>query len=57
MTMRYLKPIEALSDEQYELIVNEVQKHVKKGKGIVTASSMDTGDENDEDFSHLFAFR
>lgn len=58
-TRRYLEPIEALSDEQLELIVEGAQKYVKKGKGkgVTRMSSTDSADEAEGEFDDLFAFR
>ncbi|KIJ10328.1 hypothetical protein PAXINDRAFT_16670 [Paxillus involutus ATCC 200175] len=57
-TRRYLEPIEALSDEQLELIVEGAQKYVKKGKGkgVTRMSSTDSADEAEGEFDDLFAF-
>lgn len=39
------------------LILDETQKYIEKGKGDMTASSMDPGDENDEELEVLCEFR
>lgn len=44
VTRLYLEPIKALSGEQFGLILEELQKYIKNGKGIITASSVDSAD-------------
>jgi len=56
VTRLYLKPIKALSDEQFGLILDEAQKYIKNGKGVVTLGSVDSADEPDSDIGNLFAF-
>ncbi|KIK97642.1 hypothetical protein PAXRUDRAFT_135919, partial [Paxillus rubicundulus Ve08.2h10] len=54
MTRHYLEPIEALLDEQFELVVKETQKYGKgKGKGVAT-TSLENSANDDGEFNNLF---
>ncbi|KIK80296.1 hypothetical protein PAXRUDRAFT_159024, partial [Paxillus rubicundulus Ve08.2h10] len=56
-TRRYLEPIEALSDEQFKLIIEETQKYVKgKGKCVATMSSADSANKDDGGSTTFFPF-
>ena len=53
-TRQYLKPIQNLTKENFALIIEEIQKYLKKSTLALNSVALD---DEDSEFEDLFAFR